>query len=612
MLFYVAFVWNSSDAEANAESGSMRRRLRETHPDWFTVLDKPGLVVSCSAPSGVRSTGNENVYVVPYGRGVVLGTLFPRTYADSYAEPSAPASVSFSEHDAENLNNTAGRNLMDEYWGSYVAFLRADRGHSAWILRDPAGRIPCQSTRVGSVDLYFVRVTDIEPLQEIRRTVNQKFLRIHLMLGATSERDTGINEIESLLPGECAEHTATTRNRTFYWDPTRHAAQDPITDEQAAVDLTRRTVIACTHAWASRFEGVLLSLSGGLDSSILAACLASAPSRPRVECRNFFAPNPNSDERVYARLVANRHGLPLAEEDAGVGYDLSPMTRIPRALLPVGSLVDLDYWRADAERQRARGLSASFNGTGGDELFYRGGPIPGAVDHAWTHGLSRSLFGAALDDSVLDNVSIWHTLRLAWHYGIRKRRWHISQLVPLAQYPLLTQETRALSLSDRSVWHPLYQSTPNLPPAKLLQALLVTRGSGGCHIPVSSPNALTQISPLNSQPFMELSLRIPIYLLRTGGRDRAIARKAFAPLLPTQIVNRRSKAFADSQNQVIIAQNIRLVREMLLDGCMVRNGFLDRKRLESVLMGDLTSVRSEINEITRYFNIETWWQRWAA
>jgi asparagine synthase (glutamine-hydrolysing) len=612
MQFYVALVWDPHDSRAAANALAMQSRLRETQPDWHAVLDSNGISLSCNVAPGVRDTGDENVYLLQRGRGVVLGTVFPRSYVDEFQDGSSPAPVKFDEDASEQLVRSAGRDLIDRYWGSYVAFLNCPDRKRRWIIRDPVGRIPCQYTRIENVDVYFVRITDIEPLSGVRRTVNQKFLRSYLMLGALSVRDTGINDVETLLPGECAEHSTTTRDRTFYWDAARFASDNHVTDERAAIDLTRRTVTACIHAWASRFDGLQLSLSGGLDSSIVAACLATAPTSPRIAARNFYASNPNSDERAYARLVAERFGFALTEEDAGTAYDLAPMTRIPRAVIPAGTLVDVDYWSADANRQRTLGLAASFDGNGGDELFYRGAPLPGAVDHAWLHGLSRALFKVALDDSVLDKVSIWHTLNLAYRCGIQKRRWHVSQLVPPAQLHLLTDETRNISLSDPAGWHPLYYKTPNLPPAKLLHALLVTRGSGGCHIPVASPNAPAQIAPLNSQPFMELSMRIPTYLLRTGGRDRAIARKAFSASLPAEIIHRRSKAFADSQNQVTVDRNRKLVREMLLDGCLVRNRFLDRKRLESVLMGDLTDVRAEINEVVQYFSIETWWQRWAA
>ena len=45
--------------------------------------------------------------------------------------------------------------------------------------------------------------------------------------------------------------------------------------------------------------------------------------------------------------------------------------------------------------------------------------------------------------------------------------------------------------------------------------------------PLGQGNEAERISPLFSQPLMELCLRIPTYVLTEGGWDRAVARRAF-------------------------------------------------------------------------------------
>ena len=51
--------------------------------------------------------------------------------------------------------------------------------------------------------------------------------------------------------------------------------------------------------------------------------------------------------------------------------------------------------------------------------------------------------------------------------------------------------------------------------------------------------------PLLSQPLVELCLRIPTYVLIRSGRDRALARRAFAADLPAEIVRALPKGRAD-------------------------------------------------------------------
>jgi asparagine synthase (glutamine-hydrolysing) len=611
--FFVALVWDQLDSSVTAAATTLLDRLRLHRPDWIIALKESGVAVACSPIGSRQGERHENAYVLPNGRGVALGTLFPRSYADSAESLSnVVPEISFSEDEAELIVSSRGQHLIEKYWGGYIAILSPNRSAERLVFRDPSGFIPCHHTRIDGVDVYFVNIADVEPLANIERSVNERFLRSYLLLSTIAVRDTGIDGIDAMLPGECVAHINGSQRRWFLWNPLEIAAKSPILDQREAIELTRRTVTACTHAWASRFDGITLFLSGGLDSSILANCLVTAPSRPAVLCQNFYASNPNSDERPYARMVAEHAALRLTEETTDVAFDLTPITRFPRSLLPAGTLIDKQYWDRESLRQRALGYSATFAGHGGDELFYRGGPLPGAVDHAWMHGITRRLFSVALDDSVLDQVSIWSTLKLVNRYGIRKQPWLMNRGLRGSHLPLLTAEFREAAISDADIWHPLYRSTPAIPPAKYFQASLISHSTSGGYFPAGGPQALQEISPLLSQPLMELSLRIPTYLLRSGGRDRSIARQAFASQLPTQIATRKTKAFADAQTAGLIKHNIEFVRETLLDGQLVKNRIVDRAKLESAISGELTTLQTDADELARYLTVEAWWQRWAA
>lgn len=76
--------------------------------------------------------------------------------------------------------------------------------------------------------------------------------------------------------------------------------------------------------------------------------------------------------------------------------------------------------------------------------------------------------------------------------------------------------------------HPLYRSTRGVPPCKLSHAHLITGNTSPTYNPLERETDPVRLSPLCSQPLMELSLRIPVDVLTVGGRDRAIARQAFS------------------------------------------------------------------------------------
>jgi asparagine synthase (glutamine-hydrolysing) len=117
---------------------------------------------------------------------------------------------------------------------------------------------------------------------------------------------------------------------------------------------------------------------------------------------------------------------------------------------------------------------------------------------------------------------------------------------------------------------------------------------------------------LMSQPLMELCLRIPSYVWITGGRDRAIARRAFADVLPPAIVRRQQKGAIDQYNLRIFDANEAYVRDLLLDGLLVKEGLLDRARLERYLTRGASRTGFEYNDVLRHhLCTETWLRRWT-
>jgi asparagine synthase (glutamine-hydrolysing) len=118
---------------------------------------------------------------------------------------------------------------------------------------------------------------------------------------------------------------------------------------------------------------------------------------------------------------------------------------------------------------------------------------------------------------------------------------------------------------------------------------------------------------LFSQPLIELCLRIPSYVWISGGRDRSLARDAFARDLPAVIVRRTQKGAIDRHNRKLMDRNEAFLREMLLDGLLVKEGLLDRSRLERLLSRASVALDFEYNEVLRHhLCTEIWLRRWAS
>jgi asparagine synthase (glutamine-hydrolysing) len=94
------------------------------------------------------------------------------------------------------------------------------------------------------------------------------------------------------------------------WSPWDHVEPALVPVEEKAERL-ERIVRQSVQGWAAAAGRVVLGVSGGLDSSIVAACLAG-PSRATT-CVTLFTRDPAGDERDYARILCASLGLRLVE-----------------------------------------------------------------------------------------------------------------------------------------------------------------------------------------------------------------------------------------------------------------------------------------------------------
>jgi asparagine synthase (glutamine-hydrolysing) len=149
-------------------------------------------------------------------------------------------------------------------------------------------------------------------------------------------------------------------------------------------------------------------------------------------------------------------------------------------------------------------------------------------------------------------------------------------------------------------------------PGKLWQIFSISNHAD-FYDPLALPNAPERVAPLMSQPLMETCLRIPTYILNTGGRDRAIARRAFEQELPREIFSRRTKGLIDSFLMQMLKDNLTFVRELMLDGLLVKEGLLDRRRVEAVLEDRHSMVGPEATALVAYhLSTEAWLRSWIA
>ena len=485
--------------------------------------------------------------------GVVIGHLFSRDAAPLNAR--WPLRVASAECVAERL--------LAEYWGEYLLVQAGPEPTCGLrILREPSGAVACLYSFEGDTGFVTSDISLATGLGVQERRIDWGFVGQAVAYPHVNTARTGLAGVRELLPGRVlTAHAGRTDEReawspwAFVDAPHRHrAARDAAAEIHASV-------ASVVGALADIDKAVMVELSGGLDSSIVAMCLRDTGAR--VECCTMVTPVPGADERPYAHHVADALEADLHVEMLGFGnarIDFRPPVPTVRPRMSVLQYVAHEAVHAAA---RSRGTTSFFSGGGGDTVFsYLQGPVP-AADAFHERGL-RAAATAVRDLSTLHQCTYWKAGRLTLRKLLRGPK-----LPCRAETSLLAGGFAAPDLQ-----HPWFDAPCGILPGDReriadLAGTQVFRESA----PRSSTHWLRL--PLLSQPVVEACLKAPSWMWIAGGENRALARAAFADLLPREVLERRSKGTFMNYFGAIHQRNARQMREYLLAGQLQAHGLLD-------------------------------------
>jgi asparagine synthase (glutamine-hydrolysing) len=625
---YVAFLSDPRSARNSHVLQSARNELASRRADWSIACEAPGMYV---LHSGARRESAMQAYPLANRAGVVLGRLFERHRTDYGSAPPVVLDASTSGL----VLASGGRHLIERYWGSYVAILRDGATGEHHVFRDPTGNRPCYHARHEDIDVFFSHVEDCMRFFRLPLAVDCDYLTRWLVHGRLVSRSSGLQGIEDLPAGERLTVSARTTSRTQLWNPAQIADGARLEHVDEAASRLRSVVQSTVDAWASCYRHITLKLSGGLDSSIMAGCLAQAPSRPRVSYLNMSidaalqredlhlpgmdaataaklrAVASHGDERHFARLVAQRWNVPLIERQRTVSLDLRRLWHTSPTVRPAAYFTMMESDDAELELLRTHDTEAFFSGQGGDSvLLATMQPLP-AIDYAYLHGLSSGLWHHILATAKLSRESVWTVMRKVLAHGLLRRPYLPAASV--LQRPTLVCDELLRSVTDADFATHLAQLTSyaRLPPGKQNHVSGVAAPMFYDFVFRSGERA-DHIDPLSSQPVWEVMLQIPTYTALTGGISRGLARRAFADLLPAEIRRRQLKGTGSVFYQQVVRRNREYLRENLLDGRLVADGYLDRSKLESCLAAPDPSLTMPAATILSYLAAEIWLQQWTS
>jgi asparagine synthase (glutamine-hydrolysing) len=615
MFRYIIIIWNVNNASECDAVSDLRRRLQGFPTNWRSALDHRGMYVACVD----RESSSDAAVLIGDCRGVILGTMFRSPERGS----SARTPIRFIDPDqSEEILRSKGRSLIDDCWGYYVAALHYPENASAVVVRSPVSPLACLHVQRGTLNVFFSHLNDCIDLKVTSLSINWDSIIAQVVGGDYLTSETAIEEIDSLECGESIQCNSGGCSKHAYWDPRSLLAQRVPASFGEAAKAFRHATECCVSALSSGHDGILVKLSGGLDSSIVVSALSRAPRRPSITAVNYYSRG-SGDERRFARIMARAADCRLVERLRNQDLDLRRFLDCNRTVRPVLNFSAPDVELRNNELARELNATAIFDGELGDNIF-GSHPNLGVLVECFAHSTRRTFLRVALDYSMLTRQSLWRTLALA-----RREAFSISADPNFSASREMRRAFGAdgarsaiLASADAMEYHKgmadrflhpwLKHSRRIAPGSHGLLFGLITVTSATYHSPFSSPYDPTRVSPLVSQPLLESALRMPPYLHCNRAQDRAVARAAFADVLPTEILQRGlGKGGPTLWVKAVIESNIGFLREFLLDGILVRQRLLDRKKLETVLSPRIVKTTVVAGDIFAKLYIEAWLRAWS-
>jgi asparagine synthase (glutamine-hydrolysing) len=579
---YLALAWRAEDRLAGTRVAQLKQRATAAGAYRVAASEAQFLLLVCASRApAVRRIGAD---------GWVVGDLFGRA-------GFAPAPDVLEGREA---GRAQAERLIARYWGRYVALWPA--GETLAALRDPSGAVEALRWRIDGVTLV---ASDLPPTDllgplawrsEIYWPVVAGFLSSPSG-GAASE--LGLSGVEATLPGALLGSRTGPPGGVQIWSPAgcaRTGASDPAVLVEA--------VDGAARAFAAGDQGVIAEISGGLDSAIVASALRRGPAQAVTAWVNFYARDPEADERVFARAVAERLGVGLTEVlKPDQTLTCEALNGLPTGLRPSVNGLDRQYDADLARLAREHGAGRVLTGQGGDAVFFQRVTALAAVD----------LCGRGL------GAAGWAEVLTAMARGARRSVWSVGRealwgrlaggRVKPAVAAFVSDDARRLARRCRG--HPWLAGGQAVAPAKAqqIEALIYASGAYGAS---DRGRQVDLVHPLLSQPVIEACLAIPVADLTRGGRGRALARSAFAARLPAAVTERRSKGDVTAYYGRMLARSLPALRPFLLEGRAAAAGLLDRGVLEAMLTPEHLIWRGDYGALLQLVAAERWLRHWQA
>lgn len=483
-----------------------------------------------------------------------------------------------------------------EEWGVKQLCRRLEGMFAFSIWDDRLKKVTLARDRVGKKPLHYHVATDgtliwgseIKSLldhPQVPREVNRTALWHYLTIQGVPEPQSAFQAIQKVPPGHILEwypvgcHDV---NLTRFWQP-RYEPKKELSEGEACEKLRAvvRRAVKCRLVSEVPLGAFL---SGGIDSSVIVGLMAEMSSTP-VKTFTIGFSEEKFSEISHARRISEHFGTEHHEEIVSWNLEETLPAMVEKVDEPLADPAALAQWHLS--KMTRRHVTVALSGDGGDETHggYQRHLLDGLVAPA--NLISRSPLSAPVArvwEAIFSQIPVRKDLppERNWALGLQRLgqvldtapeasllRWS-SYFSERAKHNIMTRDLREVAGITRTEalfrreWRRAKASTRldrtlatdlamYLAPVLLVKADRMTMA-----------HSLEARSPFLDSRHIAFTGRLPVNMKIRGRTQKYLLKKAFAELLPRDILNRPKQGFALPVGEWLRGPLRRYTREMLL------------------------------------------------
>lgn len=568
--------------------------------------------------------------VSPDGRVVMAFNGEIYNFLELRSELEAKGEVFHSHSDSEVLLRLFAREGVEIFKrlnGIFaVAFWERDT-RTLTLCRDEMGVKPLYVTADDRRVAFASEMKALIRAGDICAEVDPRVAARHLGLLWAPGSETMAKGIHKLLPGQMVQYRDGVVVRDILYADAAHPMASPsTTDVDAAIRGVREGVTAAVERQLISDVPIGAFLSGGLDSSAIAAVAAARlrEQGQRLQCFSMelvgkdIAGEGFSDDLPYARRVAETldADLHVVKADVSMMDRLSEMVYLLDEPTPDPSALNTQII---ADLARKQGIKVLLSGAGGDDIFTGYRRHFALRQERWWGWMPRPLRAGLASASTLFPQGdprlrrISKAFRYAGETPDERLTRYFLWLDPANVRRLFVPELRA-QLTDRSMMEPLDQSLARLdtvedPLARMLY--LECRHFLADHNlnyadKMGMASGVEIRVPLIDRDLVRFAMTLPTSVKQRGAIGKWVFKRAMEGLLPDEVIYRPKTGFGAPLRKWLHGPLAPLIDDCLNPTRLRSRGLFDAAAVGELLAQDRAGRIDAVYSIFGLVCIELW------